>query len=200
MDFDSLLVSSTAPSFDFQVNFLEDDVTSFSKISDEEINTFIIDQKAKSTKYKDTSDYNTFHNFCKSINEHRDFAAIPELDLDNIICQFFMKALTRKGNLYEPDSLTSIRNSLQRILTERGSKYDLKFGENFQKSRSVLASRRLRTTVNKDYLLYLLSFITVGLRNVMLVYCYLNVILVKIKVLFFFFPRFECFLKLRIER
>ena len=57
-----------------------------------------------------------------------------------------MKALTRKGNLYEPDSLTSIRNSLQRILTERGSKYDLKFGENFQKSRSLLASRRKELT------------------------------------------------------
>ena len=55
----------------------------------------------------------------------------------------------------------------------------------------------LRTTVNKDYLLYLLSFITVGLQNIMLVYCYLNVILVKIKVLFFFPSQIRMFSKIK---
>jgi len=44
--------------------------------------------------------------------------------------------------LYEPDALTSIRNSLQRVLLERGSKADLREGSNFIQSRKVLGSRR----------------------------------------------------------
>ena len=108
----------------------------------DEIDQFILGQKAKSTKYKDVSDMNIFVKFCNSINETRSIENIPEKELDNILCHFFMKALTKKGTLYEPDTLTSIRNSLQRNLIERGSDFNLREGEAFTKSRQVLAARR----------------------------------------------------------
>ena len=45
-----------------------------------------------------------------------------------------MKATTQKEKLYELDTLTGIRNSLQRVLIERGFKYDLREGVSFVKS------------------------------------------------------------------
>ena len=53
-----------------------------------------------------------------------------------------MKAVTLKGKCYEPDSLTAVRNSLQRILAAKGSKINLRDGIEFTKSRTVLAARR----------------------------------------------------------
>ena len=85
----------------------------FVEIPDDEIDQFILGDKAKSTKYNDVSDLNVFMRFCESIKEPRKIECIPQKDLDNILCQFFMKALTKKGTLYEPGSLTSIRNYLQ---------------------------------------------------------------------------------------
>ena len=131
---------SVVPDFDFGV------FSEFQKISDKEIDDFISGQKAKTTKYKDTSDTNIFLKFCRTINEFRELHEIPECDLDNILCQFFMKVKTRNGSLYEPDSLTSIRNSLQRVLFDRGSKINLREGKNFEKSRQVLSSRRKQLT------------------------------------------------------
>ena len=133
--------------FDFGVDFdVERDVSSYKKISNEEIDNFIINQKAKATKYKDTSDLNTFKKFCTTINETREIELIPDTDLDNILCQFFITAKTRKGDLYEPDTLTGIRNSLQRVLFNRGSKINIREDNNFIKSRQVLASRRKQLT------------------------------------------------------
>ena len=57
-----------------------------------------------------------------------------------------MKATTQKSKLYEPNTLTGIRNLLQRVLIERGSKYDLREGVSFAKSRKVLSSRKKELT------------------------------------------------------
>ena len=57
-----------------------------------------------------------------------------------------MKATTQKKKLYELDTLTGIRNSLQRVLIERGFKYDLREGISFVKSRKVLSSYRKELT------------------------------------------------------
>ena len=132
------------PNFDFGIDFGLETESSFGfvEIPDDEIDAFILGQKAKTTKYKEVSDLNIFTRFCKTINEFRNIECMPERDLDNILCQFFMKALTKKSTLYEPDTLTSIRNSLQRILIEKGCKFNLRQGDAFVKSREVLAARR----------------------------------------------------------
>ena len=50
------------------------------------------------------------------------------------------------GKLYEPDTLSSIHNSLQRILFDRCSKLNIREGKEFIKCRQVLASRRKQLT------------------------------------------------------
>ena len=111
-------------------------------ISADDINKFIFGQKAKATIYKETSDLNVFTRFCKGINEHRSIQFIPDSDLGNLLCQFFIKAVTKKGELYEPDTLNSIRNSLQRVLASHGKMLDIRYDLKFQKSQAVLAARR----------------------------------------------------------
>ena len=129
--------------FSFGVEFPEDDVL---LMPEDEIDRYISGQKAQNTKKKDVTDMNTFVRFCCTISERRSIEDIPEHELDNILCPFFMKATTQKGKLYDPDTLTGIRNSLQRVLIERGSKYDLREGVSFTKSRKVLSSRKKELT------------------------------------------------------
>ena len=116
---------------------------------DDEIKDYINNQKAKSKRNKDKTDLNTFNKF-RNANGYRSVVIekLSEKELNNILYQFFMKVLTRKGKLYEPDTLTGIRNSLQRVLNERGSKHDLRGGLGFVKSRDVLAARRKELTKN----------------------------------------------------
>ena len=98
--------------FDFGVDFsVPEDVNQDNQcISDDDINKFILGQKANI--YKETSDLNVFTRFCKGIHEHRSIQFIPDSDLDNLLCQFFIKAVTKKGELYEPDSLNSTKDVL----------------------------------------------------------------------------------------
>ena len=123
--------------FNFGVDFGND-----SLFDDDEIDQYIAGQKAKSTTSKEKSDLKTFMTFCASVGESRDLEIIPSVRLDKLLSNFFMKAVTKKGKLYEPDTLTSIRNSLQRILDSKGRKVDIRDGPNFKKSKETLASRR----------------------------------------------------------
>ena len=59
-----------------------------------------------------------------------------------MLCKYFIKTKTRKETLYEPDTLSGIRNSLQQVLVSRGPKIDLREGVAFMKSRQVITSRR----------------------------------------------------------
>ena len=49
-------------------------------------------------------------------------------------------------NLYQSDTLNSFRNTWQRILSEKGSKINIKTDPQFERSRKVLASRRKQLT------------------------------------------------------
>ena len=132
-------------SFDLGVDFVAEAASLFdddSLFDDAEIDSFILGQKAKSTMSKEKSDQNTFHRFCVSMGEERVIQDIPEKHLDNLLCNFFMKALNRKGELYEPDTLTSIWNSLQRVLIAHGKTTNIRDGDAFRKSQQVLAARR----------------------------------------------------------
>ena len=108
-------------SFDFGVDIdIPDDL---------EVDAFINEQKAKATKNKNKTDLNTFNKFRKDNGLGlKPIEKLSAKELNHVLCQFFMKALTRKGKLYEPDTLSGIRNSLQRVLTERGSKLNLSDG------------------------------------------------------------------------
>ena len=106
------------------------------------IEEFITEQKAKSTKYKEKSDIKTLETFFKSYGETRKVEQIPLDDLDRLLSEFFMKATRVDGHPFEPDTLNSIRNSLQRVLVDRGCKVDLKTSNEFATSRKVLVAKR----------------------------------------------------------
>ena len=59
-----------------------------------------------------------------------------------------MTAKRKDGKEYEPGSLTSFQNTLQRILVDRGSKINIKTDTEFEKSPKVLASKRKELTSN----------------------------------------------------
>ena len=124
----------------------EDDEDFCSVDFDMEIQDYVLSQKAKNTCAKDATDENTFRLFCHSIKETRNIEDIPAAELDRVLSQFFMKAKKRDGSFYEPDTLTAIRNSLQRILITRGSILNLREGDQFHASRLVLAARRKELT------------------------------------------------------
>ena len=99
------VVNSAVPVVDSDVPVHDTPNPVANLLSDQEINNYIHGQKAKSTKYKDSSSLNVFRKFWKTINEQRQLTEIPPEQLDNILCQFFIRAKTTKGKLYEPDTL-----------------------------------------------------------------------------------------------
>ena len=118
----------------------------------DEIQKFLDSGKAEETLSKDKSDYKRFKMFLVETNENERFLEIEDIPpnrLDVLLCNFFINARkfnkdTKKynGDHYQPDSLTSIRNSLQRVLSERGSQVDIKKSILFDRSRKVLAAKR----------------------------------------------------------
>ena len=132
-----------------------EEFNSFVENIDDTIDQYIKGGKAKSTKYKDNSDYRRFKAFLQEVNPNDtwEIEAIPVKELDEILCLFFMKARkynkvsTRyDGELYQPDSLSSFRNSFQRLLEEKNSKIDIKSTPMFERSRKVLSARRKELT------------------------------------------------------
>ena len=122
-------------------------------ISDEDIHDFVVNQKAKATVYKDTSGAKRLQTFLKERNptEERMFYELPKADLDHLMCEFYI--LARKAEKpgqtdfeYEPDTLSSYRNSWQRVISDQGLKYDIKKDPEFEKSCKVLKSRRKELT------------------------------------------------------
>ena len=59
-----------------------------------------------------------------------------------------MTAKRKDGKEYEPGSLTSFQNTLQRVLVDRGSKINTKADAEFEKSLKVLASKGKELTSN----------------------------------------------------
>ena len=72
----------------------------------------------KNTKTKTKSDMKVITDFCTSISigEERAPGQVPSKDLGSIMARFFLCVLKKDGTEYEPDSLGSMYNSLDRHL------------------------------------------------------------------------------------
>ena len=119
------------------------------------ISSFLSENTSKSTNYKNRCAEKRFDVFLESLHpgDNRKIDEIPEDELDQIICQFFIsakkvdeKSTSVLGELYQPDSLSSFQHAWQRVLVERGSKLNIKKDTKFTRSRNVLASRRKQLT------------------------------------------------------
>ena len=80
---------------------------------DDSIDQFIKSTKAKNTEYKEVSDLKRFYVFLKQRNseEVREIENIPEAELDEMLCIFYIQARkymketgTYDGDLYQPDT------------------------------------------------------------------------------------------------
>ena len=135
---------------------IADAVVPNSLLTDDDIHDFVVNQKSKATKYKDASGVRRLETFMKDTcpTETRKFYELPKTELDKLMSNFFIlaKKTSKKptgqttDDLYEPDTLTSFRNTWQRVIADKGFKYNIKKDPEFEKSREVLASKRKELT------------------------------------------------------
>ena len=94
----------------------------FRMVTDEETGGFFLEENLnKNTKTKTKSDMKVITDFFTSIGEERALGQIPPKDLDSIMARFFLGVLKKDGTEYEPDSLGSMYNSLDRHLRDMKS-------------------------------------------------------------------------------
>ena len=98
---------------------------------------------AKKTKY----DLNVWNRYLDTINESRQIENIPPVELNVLLCRFFMDIKKKDGKQYEPTSLTSLHRSLQRHLNDKGSPINLLKDELFKRSREVLSAQKKELVV-----------------------------------------------------
>ncbi|XP_071168237.1 uncharacterized protein KIAA1958-like [Mytilus edulis] len=80
--------------------------------------------------------------FFISVGEMRDSVEIPAKDLDSLLSRFFLGVLKKNGDEYEPDSLSSMFNSLDRHLKDSKSSISIKKDPEFNHTRRVLEAKR----------------------------------------------------------
>ena len=101
---------------------------------------------ARDTTAKETIDLNQFRRFAQTMGESRELWNIPAPELNKILATFFRRATTVKGELYEPNTLSSFFQSFHRILEAKGSKVNIRKSDDFIQARAVLSNRRKELT------------------------------------------------------
>ena len=111
--------------------------------SQEEIETFVKEQKSDNTTKKTVSDMKTFQRYLSSINKG-DVEVLHLLadDLDHLLAKFFKDVCKINGDEYEPDTLSGFQRSIQRFLSDGKSPFNILVQKEFQMSRKVLAAKR----------------------------------------------------------
>ena len=66
-------------------------------MADEEIDKFIRKQRSQQTVYKERTETNRLKKFCESVGENRELENIPPVELNKILCNFFMTAKRKDG-------------------------------------------------------------------------------------------------------
>ena len=113
------------------------------KNSQDKIEEFIHNQKAKTTIKKTKSDMEIFQRYLETINKcEKQIEYLPKEELDHLLCKFFINVRKTNGDEYEPSSLSSFQRSLQRYLTENNIQTNILKDVEFEKSRQVLAAKR----------------------------------------------------------
>ena len=72
-----------------------------------------------------------------SVNEGREICNIPVVELDKLLCNFYMTAKKKNGGEYEPDTISSIARSIQRHLDDKNFKFNILKDEAFKMSCEV---------------------------------------------------------------
>ncbi|XP_071150097.1 uncharacterized protein [Mytilus edulis] len=114
----------------------------FRSVTDEDTDSFLALSVNKNTKTKTKSDLKVMLDFFISVGEMRDSVEIPAKDLDSLLSRFFLGVLKKNGDEYEPDSLSSMFNSLDRHLKDSKRSISIKKDPEFNHTRRVLEAKR----------------------------------------------------------
>ena len=93
-------------------------VQRFRIYSDVETDAFLKENKNKNTGEKTKSDMKIVTDFFRSVGEFKDPATIHSSELGSLLARFFLGERKRDFSEYEPDTLCSIRNSIDRYLRD----------------------------------------------------------------------------------
>ena len=111
-------------------------------IEDQEFDDFIRQQDAKNTIKGNVFSSRVLINYFKTINETRKIEWIPPVELDKLLCKFFMIVVQKNDKPYQPDVLSTIHRGINRYLQVNKYKVNILKDPVFEKSRIVLAARR----------------------------------------------------------
>ena len=75
-------------------------------LHDEKINEFVRTSRVKNTVKKTKSDLRRWRDWCTTAGEKHNILDIPTKELNKLLCHFSVKATSRSGKEYEPDTLT----------------------------------------------------------------------------------------------
>ena len=138
------------PNFPLGINFevensaVNEDSSDKIQLTDQEVDIFVEEQRNPRTVKKTNSDVSKFVKFIQEPPrlEKRSLTEIPPAELDNYLCHFILEIRKADGQQYEPDSLPSFRNSIERHLRQQQYDYSLIESREFSKHREVLKAKR----------------------------------------------------------
>ncbi|KXJ14551.1 EGF-like repeat and discoidin I-like domain-containing protein 3 [Exaiptasia diaphana] len=111
--------------------------------SQEEIETFVTNQRAKNTVKKTKSDMNILNRYLESIGNKVEIETLPANELDHLLSKFFMHVKkSDAGSDYEPSTVSSFQRSIQRYLDDKKRELNIFKDKEFNTSRMVLQAKR----------------------------------------------------------
>ena len=115
--------------------------TEIGQLNDVDIDNFFTENRNKNTTKKTQSDLNVFYRWAKTVNETRTLENISEQELDKLLAHFVLNARKQNGNEYEPEPLTSMLRSFDRLLRVKGKHYSILTDIQFAKAREALSCK-----------------------------------------------------------
>lgn len=142
--FAAIMAAEELPNFALEFDCLQETSTQRKSLSEKELDDFIKEQRNPRTVTKTAQDVRKFKTFLEAepYKETRKLTDIPPNELDNYLCHFLLEIRKADGQNYEPDSLTSFRNSIDRYLRENSYGFSLVENIEFTKHREVLKAKR----------------------------------------------------------
>ena len=111
----------------------------------ENVQNYILAQRAENTIKKTEYDLNVWKMFFRNKGEEREIEDIPAEELNILICRFMMEIKKKDGSTYKPATLGCFQRSLQCYLNDKNS--NILKDQEFQKSREVLLSKKKQLVV-----------------------------------------------------
>ena len=115
----------------------------------ENVQNYILAQRAENTIKKTEYDLNVWRMFFGNKGEEREIEDIPPEELNILICRFMMETKKKDGSAYKPATLSCFQRSLQHYINDKNSNVNILKDQEFQKSREVLLSKKKQLVVEQ---------------------------------------------------